>query len=246
MDGQPGFRRVDRLISRLAGRQHGVVARWQLLAAGVTETLIDHRVACGRLHVLHRGVYAVGHKALTQEGAWTAALFAAGKGAVLSRRSAAELWRIVPARSAVSHVTLAVARHPARLPGVHRHSSNLPPDEVTRAHWIPVTTVPRTMLDLASVLTRPELARAFREAEANHKLTPTSLSLLLDRHRGRRGGAQAPRRPRRRRLRHRDHPQRPRGGLQRLPSPPWLAAAHPQPEAPDRPARDRGRLRLAR
>jgi predicted transcriptional regulator of viral defense system len=82
---------VDGAIARLAERQHGVVARAQLLEIGLGGAAIDKRAARGRLHRLHRGVYAVGHPVLTARGRWMAAVLACGPGAVLSHLSAAAL-----------------------------------------------------------------------------------------------------------------------------------------------------------
>lgn len=76
----------------LAGRQHGIVARRQLLALGFDARAIEHRVARGRLHPAMRGVYAVGWPQLTVKRRWMAAVLACGDGAVLSHRSAAALW----------------------------------------------------------------------------------------------------------------------------------------------------------
>ncbi|MBW8060531.1 MAG: type IV toxin-antitoxin system AbiEi family antitoxin domain-containing protein [Solirubrobacterales bacterium] len=82
----------ERETAALATRQHGVVARRQLLAAGLGSRAIEGRIDAGRLHKLHRGVYAVGHERLSQRGFWMAAALAAGESAVLSHRSAAALW----------------------------------------------------------------------------------------------------------------------------------------------------------
>ena len=78
-------------IARIAARQHGVVRYDQLRWAGLVPSAITRRVRSGRLHRLHRGVYAVGHTDLTREGKWIAAVFACGEGAVLSHESAAHL-----------------------------------------------------------------------------------------------------------------------------------------------------------
>jgi hypothetical protein len=78
----------------LARRQHGVLTRRDLLALGFSPRGIKHRVAGGRLHVVARGIYAVGRPELTPHGRWMAAVLVCGDGAVLSHRSAAELWRI--------------------------------------------------------------------------------------------------------------------------------------------------------
>src|SRR3954447_3268740 len=82
----------DRAIAALARRQHGVVALAQFLALGMSESAVRKRVATGRLHRVHRGVFAVGHPVVTREGHWMAATLACGPEAVLSHRSAAALW----------------------------------------------------------------------------------------------------------------------------------------------------------
>jgi hypothetical protein len=87
---------VDRAVARLAGRQHGVVARRQLDGLGMTPGSIKARMRHGGLQSVHRGVYAVGHCSLTVEGRWTSAVLAFGPHAVLSHRSAGHLWGLVP------------------------------------------------------------------------------------------------------------------------------------------------------
>src|SRR5215203_4116059 len=79
---------------RLAGRQHGIVTRKQLLALGFHPRSIEHRIARGRLHPVARGVYAVGWATLPRSRRWVAAVLACGEGAVLSHRSAAAFWGI--------------------------------------------------------------------------------------------------------------------------------------------------------
>ena len=83
---------TDAVIAAFAGRQHGVVGRAQLLAAGIETTAIKRRVQASRLHPLYRGVYAVGHRVLTQRGRWMAATLATN--GVLSHRSAGALWGV--------------------------------------------------------------------------------------------------------------------------------------------------------
>src|SRR4051794_224405 len=83
---------LDTIISRLAARQHGVVALWQLTALGIEASAARRRVADGRLRRVHRGVYAVGP--LDRKGYWMAAVLACGEGALLSHRNAAALWNL--------------------------------------------------------------------------------------------------------------------------------------------------------
>ena len=113
------------------------------------------------LQSLHRGVYAFGHVTLTAEGRWLAAVLAAGPSAVLSHRSAGALWLVL--RSRHLEVTVNGQNRPKR--GIRIHRSELAPDEITTVRGIPVTTVPRTLLDLATVLPPHQLERAINEAE---------------------------------------------------------------------------------
>jgi very-short-patch-repair endonuclease len=176
---------MDEVIAALAARQHGVVARAQLVALGLGHRAIDHRVACGRLHVVHHGVYAVGHRRLTRRGQWMAAVLAAGPGATLSHRSAAALWDLH--RSAQTRIEVSTPSRRRHRPGIEVHRAGLQPDEVTEVDGIPVTTVPRTLLDLAAVLPRSRLERAIERAEALRLTDPVSLDGLLRRYPRRHG-----------------------------------------------------------
>jgi predicted transcriptional regulator of viral defense system len=171
---------ADELIAALAGDQHGVVARRQLVALGLSLDAIDHRVAHDRLHRLHRGVYAVGHRALTRHGHWIAAVLAGGPDAVLSHRSAAALWGIRD--TARSGIEITSPRQLRRRPGIEGHEIRLAPDEVTTHRNIPVTTPARTLFDLAGLLTEHQLARAAERAEALRLTSPTSLEALAARY----------------------------------------------------------------
>ena len=92
-------------LAALAARQHGVVARWRLVGLGLTSGAIDYGLSVGRLHLVHRGVYAVGHRRLSLRGRWMASVLACGERAALSHRSAARLWGIADAASARIDVT---------------------------------------------------------------------------------------------------------------------------------------------
>ena len=180
-------RSPDAAIARLASRQHGVVSRAQLAALGLGDGALAHRVRSGRLHRLHRGVFAVGHRAVSRHGAWMAAVLAVGDGAVLSHRSAGALWGIRDTARSRIEVTVAGHRRPrARL---QIHDAALPADEVTVHAGIPVTTAARTLLDLAAVLAPHQLERAINEAEFQRLTSPVSLEALIARHPHRRGTA---------------------------------------------------------
>jgi very-short-patch-repair endonuclease len=177
-------RRVDRRIADLAGRQHGVVGRRQLLGLGVGEDAIDHRRWSGSLHRIHPAVYSVGHRVLGSKGRWMAAVIASGHGAVLSHRSAAALWGIRP-YSGVIEVT--VPRKTRSSGHIRRHCSRLPADEVTIRDGIPTTSVPRTLLDLAAIVSSEAVESALRESEYLRLHDRLSLPHLLDRYPRRRG-----------------------------------------------------------
>src|SRR5829696_5458193 len=98
----------DVVVAEIAARQSGVVSRKQLIAAGLTHRQIDRRIESGRLHVIHRGVYAVGHRVLGAPGRWWAAVLACGEGAVVSHWSAVHAWQV--RLSDASVVDISVAR----------------------------------------------------------------------------------------------------------------------------------------
>ena len=154
-----------------------MVSRTQLLAAGVTSRQIDWRVKRKRLHVVHRGVYSVGHPALCQEAIWIAAVLSAGEDAVLSHWSAASLLRLRTGRGPRSHVTCPRKRRSGR--AIAFHEATLPPDEVTEENGIPTTTPARTLLDLAPLLPTPSLTRMVAAAEPSEE---APLSELLERY----------------------------------------------------------------
>jgi predicted transcriptional regulator of viral defense system len=181
-----GLKSLDPAVAMaaLATRQHGVVARRQLAALGFGRHEIGRLLQRGRLHVVHGGVYAVGHPGLSRLGFRMAAVLAAGDGAVLSHRSAAALWGIrEPARRTIE----LTAPRQVRRPHLKVCAATLPADEVTLHNGIPVTTPARTLLDLAALLDEHRLARAAERAEALRLTSPTSLAELTDRYPRRKG-----------------------------------------------------------
>jgi very-short-patch-repair endonuclease len=182
-ESQPG----DRRLAELATRQHGVVSRGQLHALGLGRSAIDHRVAAGRLHPLYPGVYAVGHRAVARRGRWMAAVLSCGPGAVLSHQSAAALWDLRRTTRSAVDVTAPV-RGRRRRPGIVLHQvRRLHPDDHRYREGIPVTTVARTLLDLAETVPRAALERAWEQAERLHLLDIRDAEEACKRSPGRRG-----------------------------------------------------------
>jgi len=163
----------------IAGRAHGVVTRAELLDAGVSRREIAHRLRTGVLIVEFRGVYRVGHRAPSVEARYMAAVKACGPGARLSGLAAAHLFGLVQGAAPAPEVTAPTER---RVTGVKTHRSrNMDPRDATKWRGIPVTTVPRTLVDLSSVLSLDALARAFHEAGVRHRTTPVQVEAALER-----------------------------------------------------------------
>jgi hypothetical protein len=162
----------DRRISEIAGRQHGVVTVEQLAEAGIDKDGVAWRVQAGRLHRLHRGVYAVGHRSLTWRGRWLAAVLAAGDGAVLSHTSAVALWEFLRPIQGPAHITVDAAVRRKSRPGIVVHRSRtLTRRDVTQRHGIAVTTPARTIEDARGSLEPYLFRRALRQAElAGHRV----------------------------------------------------------------------------
>jgi very-short-patch-repair endonuclease len=189
MSGESLTRSAERIIVRLARRQHGVVARWQLLEAGVTRDQIDWRLRNGRLHEIHRGVYLVGHTVPPPLAIEQAALLACGEKSVLSHRSAANLWSLLsyPA-SAPAWVTVPPGRD-ARRPRIKIKRAMLLRRDVRSRHGLRLTGPPRTILDLALLLEKEELESVVAEAEFRGLASVAELRAQLEGNEGKRGVA---------------------------------------------------------
>ncbi len=168
---------VDREIARLATSAHGLVTRADLLRAGVTVGGIKHRLGSGALLPVHRGVYRVGHRAPSLEACYLAAVFARGKGALLSGRAAAHLLGLTKGSPPPPEVTAPISRR--RNAVRTRRSRYMDPRHATTFRGIPVTTVARTLVDLASVLPTSDLARACHEAGVRYRTTPSDVDAVL-------------------------------------------------------------------
>jgi very-short-patch-repair endonuclease len=178
------------VIRALAARQHGVVARRQLLAAGLTPKLVDGRVG-GALIALHPGVYAVGHARLVREGRWLAAVLASGPQAVLSHRSAAALHGLRPQNGGPIEVSTPAHRR-RRAGSILLHARvGLTPSDRTALGSVPVTTVARTLVDLAGVVPADQLLRALRRAEELRSFDLHAIEAALARTSGRPGRGHA-------------------------------------------------------
>ncbi|HXF31433.1 MAG TPA: type IV toxin-antitoxin system AbiEi family antitoxin domain-containing protein [Solirubrobacterales bacterium] len=165
-------------------RQHGVVTRGQLEALGFSRRGIEHRVARGRLHLISRGVYAVGRPDLTQHGRWMAAVLVCGDEAALSHRSAAELWGIGWEEAGRIDVTVR-RKCEIRRKGLRvRSRPSLDAGGFVRRHGIPVTRPVQTLIDLATELKPLRLERAVNEADKLDLVDPETLRSALDAHQG--------------------------------------------------------------
>lgn len=180
-----------RTIEELAAGQYGVVARWQLAAEGVTKRMIETRLATGRLVPLHRGVYAVGHAHLKREGRWLAAVLAVGPGAVLSHRDAAGLHDLRPANHERIDVTTTRRGRGSQSRITVHHTTQLHPLDVTTRRGVPVTSVARTIVDLASVVAKDSLAKAVNQAERQQTFDLNGVEAVLGRTTGRCGNGHA-------------------------------------------------------
>lgn len=168
---------VDRVIAGIASRSHGVVSRSELLEAGVSPPRIRRRIEKGVLIVVHRGVYRVGHQAPSREALYIAAVKACGNRSAVCGLAAAHLWGLIKGSLPRPEVLGPVMR---QVPGVVTHRAyELQGSELTSWRGIPLTSVPRTLVDLASSLSKPALARACHEAEVIHHTTPAQVEEVL-------------------------------------------------------------------
>jgi len=152
----------------------------------VTQDQIRGRLEKSGLLKVHQGVYRVGHRAPSLEAKYLAAVLACGEGAVLSGRAAAHLLHLLKGKPPPPEVSVARRK---RVPGVAMRRSNVPRDERTFWRGIPVTSVPRTLVDLAAVLDAGELARACHEAGVRYRTTPAMVDAALARRPRVRGAA---------------------------------------------------------
>jgi Transcriptional regulator, AbiEi antitoxin len=169
-------RTVEEILGRMARRQHGLVTRKQLLAAGISKEEIRRRIQKGALLVVHRGVYRVGHRAPSIEARYLAAVLACGDGAVLSGQAAGYLWGLIKGSAPPPEVTTPKDR---KVKGIRTRRARHGEINGTKSRGIPITTVPRTLVDLASLLQLEDLARACHEAGVLHDTSPRQVEKVL-------------------------------------------------------------------
>lgn len=179
--------RTHHPLASLAKRQHGVVSIRQLQRLGYSRDSVARAAAAGSMHRLHRGVYAVGHTCLNWHGHCLAAVLACAPEAVASHRSAAWLWELERARPGTIDVTAPTRRH--RRTALQLHYAALTGEDRAIRDGIPVTSLPRTLLDCAGALSRDRLDRLLERAEQRSLLDTTPIEALLARTRGHRGAA---------------------------------------------------------
>jgi very-short-patch-repair endonuclease len=170
----------DRVVGELADRQYGVVARRQLLLAGMTGAAIGRAVEAGRLRPVFRGVYAVGHVAVRREGWWLAALLACGEGAVLSHRTAATIWQLRTGPILPIEVTTST-NHGRKHARITTHRTPLHPLDALIIDGLRVTTPSRTLVDLAASLERRALREAVERAQDLRRFDPGDIAGTLAR-----------------------------------------------------------------
>ncbi|MGH7555105.1 MAG: type IV toxin-antitoxin system AbiEi family antitoxin domain-containing protein [Longimicrobiales bacterium] len=179
---------IDARIIALAARQHGVISRAQLMHAGLAAHRIEYRVKRGRLQPIHRGVYRIG-PIVARRSREMAAVLACGETAVVSHRSAAALWRLIPAQQETAPVDVSIRdRLHGPSTGVHLHRVGvMRADEIARLDGVPVTAPARSLVDLASCVGLRELERAVAQADRRGLAKRESIERLLERHSRRRG-----------------------------------------------------------
>jgi very-short-patch-repair endonuclease len=175
----------DLAVATLAAAQHGVVAVWQVVGLGLNADAIQYRLDMGRLHPVHRGVYAVGYPAQTREALEMAAVLACGEGAVVSHWTAAIRWALLKPRRGPIHATAPTDHRGHK--GIKAHVGRLHSHDKTKRDGIPITSVPRTLLDLAAVADERILKRAVNEAERAGRLNRRAIDQLLERNPRRKG-----------------------------------------------------------
>jgi hypothetical protein len=172
-------RTLEQEVARIAGAQHGVIRRAQLLSLGMSAAGIKRRLRKGTLLREYPGVYFVGHRGASVEARYLAAVYACGEGALLSGRAAGHLLGLLKGHCPPPEVTAPTER---RVEGIRTHRSRkIDRHDMTIVRRIPATSVAPTLVDLAGVLTPDVLARAWHEAAVRYRTTPAQVESVLAR-----------------------------------------------------------------
>ena len=173
-------RTADEVIAVIASRSHGVIAREEMLGAGISGADIDRRARRGALIRVHRGVYRAGHDAPSTEADYLAAVRACGRSGLLYGRAAAFLLSLIKLRTAPRpEVAVTTER---RIAGIRtRRDRRGAERDAAMYRGIPVTSPARTLVDLAARATINEFARACHEAGVIHRTTPSQVKAVLAR-----------------------------------------------------------------
>jgi very-short-patch-repair endonuclease len=178
---------VEQAIARIAGCQDNVITGEQLTAAGLRRGAIAHRVKARAMQRLHVNVYLLGAAPPTPMARARAAALACGADAVVSHRSAACLFGLLPDLAGDVDVTIP-ARNQASRPGIRRHRvAKLPRQDVTNVNGLKVTSIARTICDLAATESVRDTEQAFQEALYRKIVTVRALAAVLTREPRRRG-----------------------------------------------------------
>ena len=181
---------VERAVARVARRQDNVATLRQLSEAGLGRGAIEHRMQAGMMQRLYQGVYLLGPAPPTQMGRARAAVLACGEGAVLSHRSAAERYGLLPHAGGEAVDVTVVGRNPGVEPGIRLHRPRaLARHDVVTMRGMRITSVARTIADLAGTESRHDTERAFQEALYRRLVAPAAIQAVLEREPRRRGAA---------------------------------------------------------
>ncbi len=180
----------DAELNRIASRQHRIVTTRRLRCLGFSRSWVTRQVGDGQIVRLHHGVYLVGPGPPTLKGRWLAAVLGAGESALLAKTSAAALWDIAKPRGSRVDVLIPASRRAAKLHGVRIHRCRrIHPDDISVVDSIPVTSVERTLCNLAPILPYADLKRAFERAERLRLIDHRLLGEAVDRMHGTPGAA---------------------------------------------------------
>jgi very-short-patch-repair endonuclease len=173
-------------MANLAARQYGIVTRDQLAELGYTDHMVDHALRTGRLQAWHRNVFAVGHGGLSPHGLCMAAVLFRGDGAMISFQSAVWLWGLERKLEIPVNVSVRWRGHAQNAIGLH-HCPALRDEDFATTELLPVTAVPRTLLDYAWTAKTYRLEAAIDRADRLELLDPVAIDRITDEIRGHRG-----------------------------------------------------------